>query len=107
MSEDDELPYRLAILYDKTAKFTPSNPEAIEKFTKAANLWNFKVEIINTADFYRLHEFDALFVRETTALNNDTYCFVKAAENLGIAVIDDSESMKICCNKSKQARLFE
>ena len=58
-------------------------------------------------DFGRLSEYDALFIRETTAVNHHTYRFASRAEADGLVVIDDPESIVRCTNKVYQAELFE
>ena len=47
----------------------------------------------------RLAEYDALFIRETTAINDHTYRFAKRAESEGMVVIDDPQSILRCTNK--------
>jgi hypothetical protein len=64
--------YDLAILYSPNAKDPPSDPKAIQKFIKAARSLGLGAEIIDRDDATRLAEFDALFLRETTAVNHYT-----------------------------------
>jgi glutathione synthase/RimK-type ligase-like ATP-grasp enzyme len=91
--------YDLAILVDPTEKMAPSDYRALKKFEKACHKLNVFCEFIGEKDYPRINEFDALFVRTTTAINNFTYKFVKAAEMEGLVVIDDSDSMIRCTNK--------
>jgi len=107
MSESSTPYGKLAILYDKNAKLKPSNPLAIQKFIEHGKKEGYQVDIISRVDSYRLFEYDILFIRETTARDNHTYEMVKTAENLGLAVIDDSRSIEICCDKEKQYQLFK
>jgi glutathione synthase/RimK-type ligase-like ATP-grasp enzyme len=97
---------KIAILYDRKATLSPSNPRAIEKFIEAAKKHGYDAEIVRHYDFYRLYEFDILFIRETTALNNDVHNMAKLANRLGLVVIDDPNSIEICCDKAKQFKLF-
>jgi glutathione synthase/RimK-type ligase-like ATP-grasp enzyme len=57
------------------------------------------VELITPKDYNRLAEYDALFIRETTATNNHTYKFARRAEREGLVVIDDPTSIIRCTNK--------
>ena len=57
-------------------------------------------------DYGRIAEFDALFIRETTAVNHHTYRFARRAPAEGMVVIDDPESIIRCTNKVYQAELF-
>ena len=47
----------------------------------------------------RIPEFDALFIRKTTAIDDYSYRFAKKAESEGLVVMDDSSSIMRCCNK--------
>ena len=51
-------------------------------------------------DYLRLAEYDALFIREDTSLDDHTYRFSKKAEKEGMVVIDDPNSILKCTNKS-------
>ncbi len=102
----DERSRRLAILYDENEKFSPSNPEAIFYFIKVARELNFYVELINLCDIKKLKEFDALFIRQTTSLLNSVHEFSLKAQKLGLVVIDDPQSIEICCDKARQYILY-
>ena len=64
-------------------------------------------EIIDKDDFSRIAEFDALFIRETTAVNHHTYRFARRALAEGLVVIDDPESILKCSNKVYLAELLD
>jgi glutathione synthase/RimK-type ligase-like ATP-grasp enzyme len=100
-------PYDLAILVDPEAKEAPSNKKALQRFAKAGEQVGFNVEFILQEDYARLAEFDALFLRETTAVNHHTFRFACRAEALGLAVIDDATSILRCSNKVFLAELAE
>ncbi len=89
----------LAILHDPNEKLPPSNKAALKKFIKAGNNLGMNVELITKADYSSLLEYDALFIRETTAINHHTYRFALKAESEGIPCIDDTQSIIRCCNK--------
>ncbi|WP_415713566.1 GNAT family N-acetyltransferase [Maridesulfovibrio sp.] len=91
--------YDLAILVNPEEKTPPSCAEALEKFKKAAEKIGFYVEFITKADRRRICEFDALFVRETTAIEDHTYAISRHAYTEGLVVIDDPWSIMLCSNK--------
>ncbi|MFP4069528.1 MAG: RimK family protein, partial [Opitutales bacterium] len=91
--------YDLAILADPDEKTPPSSPEALAKFRKAAEKVGFFTEMINKLDYRRICEFDALFIRETTAIEHHTYKFARHAHTEGLVVIDDPWSILRCSNK--------
>lgn len=98
--------YHLAILHDPEEQLPPSNDEALERFVEAGRALAIDVTLIERKDFSRLAEFDALFIRETTAINHHTYRFAKKAESEGLVVIDDPVSILRCTNKVYLADLL-
>ena len=91
--------YDMAILHDPNEEMPPSDERALKRFAKAAERAGFDVEFITRDDYGRLAEFDALFIRATTAVNHHTYRFARRAAAEGLAVIDDPESILRCTNK--------
>jgi glutathione synthase/RimK-type ligase-like ATP-grasp enzyme len=98
--------FDLAILYDPNDAIKPSDPKAIEKFITAAENMGMATEIISRDDYGRLAEFDALFIRTTTAVNHYTYRFSQRAAAEGLVVIDDPVSILRCTNKVFLAELL-
>lgn len=98
--------YDLAILVDPQEKAPPSNDRAIQHFVEAAESLGFYTELITKDDYRRLPEFDALFIRETTAVNHHTYRFARKADADGLVVIDDPVSILRCTNKVYLAELL-
>jgi glutathione synthase/RimK-type ligase-like ATP-grasp enzyme/ribosomal protein S18 acetylase RimI-like enzyme len=91
--------YYLAILINPQESNPPSNKKALEKFEKTAEEMDIYTEFITKEDYNRLSEFDALFIRETTNVNDYTYQFSRKAYAEGLAVIDDPWSVLRCSNK--------
>lgn len=91
--------YNLAILINPEEKNPPSDAQALKKFEKAAEELDFYPEFITKEDYNKLYEFDALFIRETTNVNNHTYQFSRKAYAEGLVVIDDPWSVLRCSNK--------
>lgn len=91
--------YDLAILHNPNDPLPPSDTEALKNFIKAGKENDVLVELIEKKDYQRIAEFDALFIRETTAINHHTYRFAKKAQSEGLVVIDDPMSILRCTNK--------
>ncbi|MBF0471314.1 MAG: RimK family protein [Gammaproteobacteria bacterium] len=91
--------YELAILHDPNEDQPPSDKVALKKFIRVGKQAGVEVELIEKRDLMRLGEFDALLIRETTAIDNHTYRFAKRAESEGLVVIDDPTSILRCTNK--------
>ena len=51
----------------------PSDMAALKKFISSGRRIGIDVELITPKDYIRLAEYDALFIRETTATHNHTY----------------------------------
>ncbi|HBX88834.1 MAG TPA: RimK family alpha-L-glutamate ligase [Marinilabiliaceae bacterium] len=102
----DKYKYDLAILVNHQEKAAPSNKKAIANFVEAAEKQGCYVELITKDDYSRIGEFDALFIRETTAVNHHTYRMARRAQRDGLAVIDSPESILKCANKVYLAELL-
>jgi glutathione synthase/RimK-type ligase-like ATP-grasp enzyme len=100
-------PYDLAILFNPELESKPSTQKTIPKFLKAARDVGLEAEVISKDDYGKLAEFDALFIRETTAVNHHTYRFSRRAAAEGLVVIDDPESIVRCSNKVFLAELLD
>jgi glutathione synthase/RimK-type ligase-like ATP-grasp enzyme len=98
--------YDLAILVDPDEQLPPSDRPALKKFISVGKQLGINVELITKKDYVRLAEYDALFIRETTAIDNHTYRFAKRAESEGMVVIDDPQSILRCTNKIYLADLL-
>ncbi|MGB1109303.1 MAG: RimK family protein [Gammaproteobacteria bacterium] len=91
--------YEMAILHNPEEKLPPSDRRALAQFVKAARAEGIDAELITAEDYPRLAEFDALFIRETTAVSDHTYRFARRAEREGLVVMDDPRSILRCTNK--------
>lgn len=99
--------YDLAILHNPKEPLPPSNAKALSLFVKAGKKLGIDVDLILPTDLYRLSEYDALFIRETTSTVDHTYAFASRAAKEDMVVIDDPQSILRCTNKVFLAKLFE
>ena len=91
--------YDIAMLVDPNEAMPPSNRRALKSFVEAGKDLGIEVEPIGKNDYARLAEYDGLFIRETTSIENHTYRFANKAEKEGMVVIDDPASILRCTNK--------
>jgi glutathione synthase/RimK-type ligase-like ATP-grasp enzyme len=98
--------FDLAVLVNPDEALPPSDEKALARFGKAAEQAGLRMETIGRDDYARLAEFDALFIRETTAVSHHTYRFARRAKMEGLVVIDDPESILKCSNKVYLAELL-
>ncbi|MEW5424703.1 RimK family protein [Amorphus sp. 3PC139-8] len=99
--------YTLAVLQNPREALPPSSRRSLEQLASVAERMAIAVEPIQKSDLHRLAEYDALFIRETTSIDNHTYRFARRAEQEGMPVIDDPTSMIRCTNKIYLKELLE
>jgi len=102
-----EFRYDMAILWDPEDPTAASDEKAIRRFQRAAERHGIETDLITQDDAGRIAEYDALFIRETTAVNHHTYRMSCKAAMEGMVVMDDPESIIRCGNKVYQAELFD
>jgi glutathione synthase/RimK-type ligase-like ATP-grasp enzyme len=95
----DVLKYTLAVLVDTTEKDSPSDQQSLRHLSRLAEKFSIDVDPIQKGDLDRVAEFDALWIRATTSIDNFTYRFARRAQQEGMPVIDDPQSMIRCTNK--------
>ncbi|HET9904498.1 MAG TPA: RimK family protein [Xanthobacteraceae bacterium] len=91
--------YDLAVLHDPNEKMPPSSVASMKHFARIAERLSVDVEPITRRQLDELAEYDGLFIRETTSIDNHTYRFARRAWQEGMPVIDDPMSMIRCTNK--------
>ncbi|PZO77373.1 MAG: RimK family alpha-L-glutamate ligase [Mesorhizobium amorphae] len=91
--------YTFATLVNPQDEMPPSAISSLRHWARIAEKMGVEVEPITRKDLAKLANYDALFIRETTAISNHTYRFARRAEQEGMPVIDDPLSMIRCTNK--------
>jgi len=91
--------YDLAVLHDPNEKVPPSSVDTLKHFARIAERMSVDVERITRRQLDELAEYDGLFIREMTSIDNHTYRFARRAWQAGMPVIDDPMSMIRCTNK--------
>ncbi|MCB1667339.1 MAG: RimK family protein [Porticoccaceae bacterium] len=89
----------MAILVNHNETVPPSNKGAITRFVKAAAKLGINAQPVSVDDLLSIEQYDALFIRETTAIDHYTYRLARKAEENGLVVLDDPDSILRCCNK--------
>ncbi|KTD62548.1 RimK family protein [Legionella spiritensis] len=96
----------LAILVDPSEANAPSNKKALEFFANTGESMGLNVDFIEKNDTKTIAEYDALFIRATTAVNHYTYRLSRRAAQENMVVIDDPQSIIKCSNKVYLAELM-
>jgi RimK-like ATPgrasp N-terminal domain len=99
--------YDIALLHDPNEAMPPSNKKALKGFIDAGKDLGIEVDPIGRNDYPSLAEYDGLFIRETTAVDNHTDRFALRAEKEDMVVIDDPGSILKCTNKIYLADLMK
>lgn len=89
----------MAILVNPNETHPPSDKEAISRFIRAAAKTGIQAQTVQAQQLHQLSQYDALFIRETTAIDHHTYKLARKAERSGLIVMDDPTSILRCCNK--------
>ncbi len=98
--------YDIAILVDPSETEPPSNERALRAFERAAATVELRADRIGFDDIGRIAEYDALFVRATTAVSHPTWRIARRAAAEGLVVIDDPESIVRASSKIFLAEAF-
>jgi len=77
---------------------------ALMRFSQVAPRLGHQIDYIFRSDLYKIPQYDAIFIRALTDPLNLSYVVSRAAELHGIRVIDDSNSIYICCDKVNMYR---
>lgn len=96
---DKQFRWEMAILVDPEEAVPPSNSGAISRFIKAAAKLGIHAQALSIHEMLDINHYDALFLRETTAIDHHTYRLARRAEEQGLVVLDDPTSILRCCNK--------
>ena len=72
---------------------------ALMRFAQVARKYNHRVDFLFRPDIFRIPEYDAIYIRALTDPLNAAYAAARTAEMHGVRVIDDPDSIRICCDK--------
>jgi len=99
--------FDLGILIDPKDPAPPSDAKALKKLMDIAEKLNIYTELLEPKDLTRLSSFDALFIRQSTEVNNEAYMFARKAQQEGLAIIDYPDAILKCCNKVYMAEALQ
>lgn len=83
-------------------RYTISNSEemnALMRLSQVARKLGHRVDFIFRPDMYKIKDYDAVYIRALTDPLNSSYVAARTAEMHGVKVIDDPDSIRICCDK--------
>jgi len=98
---------RIACFVEKY-NFTYSyEAEALQTFKETAQKLGHEFHFMFRSGLSEIPKYEAVFIRATTDPLYTAYLVSKTAWELGLKVVDDPISIRICANKIHQYRLFE
>ncbi len=98
---------KIACFVEKYNFTDPREQGALENFKQAAEQSGHQFNFLYRKNIDEIPNYSAVFIRATTDPLFTAYVVSKTAWELGLRVIDDPESIKICANKIHQYALFE
>jgi len=91
-------------------RYTISRSEemgALMRYGQVAQRLGHRLDILFRTDLYKVPQYDALFIRALTDPLNTAYVAARWAELHGMRVIDDPDSILICCDKVNMYRRLQ
>jgi glutathione synthase/RimK-type ligase-like ATP-grasp enzyme len=73
--------------------------DALMRFAQVARRLGHRADFLFRPDMYKIPEYDAIFIRALTDPLNSAYVASRTAELHGVRVIDDPNSIVVCCDK--------
>ncbi|MEM2953447.1 MAG: RimK family alpha-L-glutamate ligase [Candidatus Bathyarchaeia archaeon] len=98
---------RIACFVEKYNFSYSKEAEALQNFKQTAERMGHELNFMFRNGLSEIPKYDAVFIRATTDPLYTAYVVSKTAWELGLKVIDDPESIRVCANKIHQYRLFE
>ena len=98
---------KIACFVEKYNFSDPREESALRNFKLAAEEAGQEFHFLFREAISEIPKYDSVFIRATTDPMFTAYIVSKTAWELGLQVVDDPESIKICANKIHQYALFE
>ena len=98
---------KIACFVEKYNFSDPREQAALQNFKLAAEKSGNQFSFLFRENIQDIPNYNAVFIRATTDPLFTSYIVSKTAWELGLKVVDDPESIKICANKVHQYALFE
>lgn len=95
---------QLGIYVERYTIKSSEEMNALMRLAQVARKLNHRVDFLFRPDMYKIPLYDAIFIRALTDPLNSSYVVARTAELYGIPVIDDSHSIRVCCDKVNMYR---
>jgi len=98
---------RIACFVEKYNFTYSDEAEALQCFKRTAEQMGHEFNFMFRSGLSEIPKYDAVFIRATTDPLYTAYVVSRTAWVLGLRVVDNPESIRICANKIHQYKLFE
>jgi glutathione synthase/RimK-type ligase-like ATP-grasp enzyme len=95
---------RLGIYVERYTISNSDEMNALMRFSQTARKRGHSTDYLFRPDMYKIPDYDAIFIRALTDPRNSAYVASRMAQMHGLPVIDDPESIYICCDKVNMYR---
>ncbi len=89
----------LGIYVERYTISSSDEMNALMRLSQVARKLGHRVDFLFRPDMYKIPEYDAIYIRALTDPLNSAYVAARTAEMRGIKVIDNPDSIRICCDK--------
>ncbi len=90
---------QLGIYVERYTISSSDEMNALMRLSQVARKLGHRADFLFRPDMYKIPEYDAIFIRALTDPLNSAYVAARTAEMHGIKVIDDPDSIRVCCDK--------
>lgn len=90
---------QLGIYVERYTISSSDEMNALMRLSQVARKLGHRADFLFRPDMYKIPLYDAIYIRALTDPLNSAYVAARIAEMHGIRVIDDPESIRICCDK--------
>ncbi len=98
---------RIGIYIERYTITRSEEMDALMRFSYVARRLGHHIDYLFRTDVHKIPQYDAIFIRALTDPLNSAYVAARTAELHGIRVIDQPESIIICCDKVNMYRRLQ
>lgn len=95
---------RIGVYVERYTISSSGEMDALMRFAQVARKQGHDTDYLFRPDMYKIPQYDAILIRALTDPLNSAYVAARTAEIHGKRVIDDAESIRICCDKVNMYR---
>jgi len=95
---------QLGIYVERYTISSSDEMNALTRLIQEARKLGHRADFLFRPDMYKIPQYDAIYIRALTDPLNSAYVAARTAEMHGVRVVDDPDSIRICCDKVNMYR---